>query len=80
MAACWEQRGCDDEMQATCPHPTTLKDRCPSKCAFARCDRPSREVTSDPELIFSVDIDRSAAIKEDCLHCAFFLRSGPRIP
>lgn len=79
MARCWELRGCDDRMQADCPHPTQLKDRCPSKCAFAVCDRPHYEVTSDPDLIFSVEVDRGAAIKDTCLSCAFFLRHGPRL-
>ena len=78
MAKCWEQRGCDEEMQAECPHPTEFKDRCPTKCAFAGCDRPTFELCLDPELVFDATIDRSVAIKETCLHCAFFLRHGPR--
>lgn len=78
MAKCWEQRGCDDEMQAECPHPTTLGDRCPTKCAFASCDRPTYELTTDPELIFSIEVDREAAIKDNCMYCAFFLTHGPR--
>lgn len=79
MAVCWQQRGCDDEMQANCPHPTELMDRCPSKCAFATCDRPTYEMTVDPDLIFAVGVDRTKAIKDNCLYCAFFLRNGPRI-
>lgn len=78
MAKCWEQRGCDEEMQAECPHVTVLDDRCPAKCAFANCDRPTREVSSDPAVIFAVDIDRDAAIKEDCTYCGFFIKNGPR--
>lgn len=80
MAKCWEQRGCDEEMQAECPHHTMFRDRCPSKCAFAGCDRPSHELTTDPALVFSPDVDRSAAIKENCHFCAFFLQNGPRLP
>lgn len=79
MAKCWGQRGCDDEMQAECPHSAVIGDRCPSKCAFAACDRPTHEVTTDPELVFSATVDREATIKENCLYCAFFLRHGPRI-
>jgi hypothetical protein len=79
MAKCWEQRGCDEEMQAECPHHAVYQDRCPTKCAFAACDRPTYELTIDPELIFSVDVDRMAAIKEGCQYCAFFLTNGPRI-
>lgn len=80
MAKCWETRGCDEEMQADCPHPTELNDRCPSKCAFARCDRESHVTTSDPDLVFSVTVDRDRAIKEECHYCAFFLANGPRLP
>lgn len=79
MAKCWEQRGCDDEMQAECPHAIELRDNCPTKCAFAGCDRPTYELTIDPALIFAPDIDRSAAIKDGCTFCAFFLKNGPRI-
>jgi len=79
MARCWEQRGCDEEMQADCPHPNELEDRCPTKCAFAQCDRPSHELTVDPALVFDSGVDRDVAIREECLYCAFFLRKGPRL-
>ena len=52
MAKCWEQRGCDEEMQGECPHAVEFIDNCPTKCAFATCDRPTYELTIDPELIF----------------------------
>lgn len=78
MAVCWAMRGCDDEMQADCPHATVIGDRCPSKCAFAACDRPTFELTTDPELVFSTEVDRDAAIRDVCLYCAFFIRNGPR--
>ena len=79
MAKCWEQRGCDDEMQADCPHAIRFMDNCPNKCAFAVCDRPTFELTIDPELIFSATVDRSAATKDSCYHCAFFLTHGPSL-
>jgi hypothetical protein len=79
MAKCWEKRGCDDEMQAECPHAVEYKDNCPTKCAFAACDRPTHELTIDPELVFDPTVDRSAAIKDTCTFCAFFLRNGPRV-
>jgi hypothetical protein len=79
MAKCWESRGCDEEMQQECLHHTTFKDRCPSKCAFAGCARDSYELTVDPELVFSVEVDRDVVIKENCLYCAFFLKNGPRL-
>lgn len=80
MAKCWELRPCDEEMQETCPHPTVIHDRCPNKCAFAVCDRETFELTTDPDLMFSVEVDRGAAIKDVCLHCTFFLTNGPRLP
>lgn len=79
MARCWEQRGCDDEMQAECPHPNELNDNCPTKCAFAQCDRPTHAITTDPALIFDPEVDRSAAIKDLCMYCEFFLTRGPRV-
>lgn len=78
MPRCWELRGCDEEMQATCPHPNELADRCPTKCAFAHCDRPTHELTVDPELIFDPSIDRDVVLKDECFYCAFFLRQGPK--
>ncbi len=80
MAKCWEMRGCDEEMQADCPHSVELMDRCPTKCAFAEaCPRPTHVVTTDPDLIFDPSIDREAVIKETCLSCEFFLKHGPRV-
>jgi hypothetical protein len=77
--ACWEERGCDDEMQAECPHSAVIGDWCPAKCAFAWCDRPNHCAASDPDLIFSTEIDRRAAIKESCIACEFFLKNGPKL-
>lgn len=79
MARCWEQRGCDEEMQADCPHAIDFEDRCPAKCNFSLCDRPTNSPTTDPELVFSNEVDRSAAIKEVCWQCEFFLKNGPRV-
>jgi hypothetical protein len=78
MAKCWEQRGCDAEMQASCLHADSPTERCPSKCAFSGCDRPGSGVTTDPALIFDPDVERAVAIKENCLFCPFFLQNGPR--
>lgn len=79
MAKCWQQRGCDEEMQSTCPHAVEIRDNCPTKCAFATCARPSFAPTSDPELIFDPTVDRGDVIKDGCLFCEFFLKNGPRV-
>jgi len=51
---------------------------CPTKCFFAACDRPTHELTTDPDLVFDPDIDRSQALKQSCLYCVFFLTNGPK--
>lgn len=78
--ACWSNRGCDDEMQATCPHAIDPNEKCPVQCNFSRCTRPTHKRTSDPFLVFDPDVDRSAAQKEVCHSCEFFLTNGPRLP
>jgi hypothetical protein len=79
VADCWEQRGCDEAMQAECVHAEKPTDRCPARCNFAQCYRAAHVVTSDPALIFDGTVDRSAAIKEACSFCAYFLTKGPRL-
>ena len=78
MAGCWESRGCDAEMQATCPHALKPEFKCPARCGFAQCDLPQHERTSDPALVFDPVVDRTAAVKEVCTFCAHFLTRGPR--
>jgi len=79
VAKCWESRGCDDEMMADCPH-NEPGHQCPAKCAFSTCDRTTHKLTTDPALIFEPWIDRTAAMKENCAFCEFFLSHGPHIP
>ncbi len=79
MAKCWEQRGCDEEMQRECPHSADFEDNCPTKCAFATCDRETFEVVTDPELLFDQTVDRDAPIKDGCMLCGFYLKHGPRV-
>jgi len=78
MARCWEARGCDDEMMSRCPH-NNPGEKCPSRCAYAQCDRPSHHAISDPAVVFEPSIDRGAAMKELCTFCGFFLANGPRV-
>jgi hypothetical protein len=79
MAKCWEQRGCDAEMQLECPHSVDFNDNCPTKCAFATCDRPTYVLTTDPALVFDPTVDRNAPIKDGCQYCGFFIKNGPRV-
>jgi hypothetical protein len=80
VAACWTLRGCDDEMMAECPHAIDPNEQCPAACMVGKCYRETHAVTSDPALIFDPFVDRSAAAKEQCTYCAFFLTHGPRLP
>lgn len=77
--ACWSDRGCDDEMRSGCPHAIDPRERCPLGCNYAACDRPTHQATGDPSLIFDTTVDRTAAAKDTCVHCAFFLTNGPRL-
>lgn len=78
MAFCWEKRGCDEEMLSRCPH-NTPGERCPADCHFAACFRETHHVSSDPALIFRVDLDRETCMKDICQFCEFFLTHAPRI-
>jgi len=66
-------------MREGCPHATDPTEQCPLCCHFAKCDRSTHRITGDPMLIFDLTVDRSAAAKEICTRCAFFLTSGPRL-
>ncbi len=79
MARCWEERGCDEEMQADCAHASVIHDMCPTKCVFSNCERPTHQLTDDPELVFGSPVDRNAAIKQVCLFCEHFLTRGPKL-
>ena len=77
--ACWSNRGCDVEMRERCPHAIDPTEQCPAGCFYAACDRETHRVTGDPALVFDPTVDRSAAAKEICTRCAFFLINGPRL-
>ena len=77
---CWEQRACDDEMSSVCPFAVASFDKvCPAKCYFTNCKLPQRTLTSSFELILDLSVDRSVAIKENCLNCEYFLKNAPRM-
>ena len=78
MAACWEQRGCDDEMRGRCPH-NIPGEPCPADCLFAACMRPALVVCGDFDLLLKPDRDYDCAKKEICRFCEFFLKNGPDI-
>ena len=78
MAACWELRGCDEEMQSRCPH-NTPGEACPMECHYAACDRPTHASTTDLDLLLNPDRDYSAAVKEVCRLCEHFLKNGPEL-
>lgn len=78
MGACWERRGCDEEMMSRCPH-NVPGEACPAECHFAACDRPTHVVTSDFALLLNPERDYDASAKEVCRFCEFFLTKGPKV-
>lgn len=87
VVMCWTVRGCHgiwgvtgDYMEAHCPHNDPTKySPCPATCAYTRCQRPwHREATNIMDLL-DPDVDRMATIKEQCRHCLYFIKRGPRV-
>jgi len=80
VSACWEQRGCDEEMWSRCPHATSSEDGvCVADCYYTNCDKPQHKTATSFELLLDATVDRRTAIKETCTFCEFFLTSGPRL-
>ncbi|MDR3052478.1 MAG: hypothetical protein LBU48_01270 [Coriobacteriales bacterium] len=80
MSACWEQRGCDDEMSSRCPHAIASDDgRCVTDCFYTVCWKPQHKIATDIAVLLDQTVDRNAAIKEPCTFCEFFLQNGPRL-
>ncbi|MBQ9691101.1 MAG: hypothetical protein IJV62_03230 [Eggerthellaceae bacterium] len=76
--ACWDRRGCDEEMLSRCPH-SVGNDYCPAECKFATCDLPSHRQAVGLQILDNPDVDRNAAIKEQCRTCLFFIQHGPKL-
>lgn len=78
MAKCWELRGCseDVELMNRCPH-NEEGCKCPADCHMANCERPTHKVTTNIDLLFRTDLDRSIVKKAACEFCEFFLTYGP---
>jgi len=80
MGACWEERGCDEEMASRCPHAISSMDGlCIAGCRYAACDKPHHKTATSFDLLLDSTVDRSAAIKEVCVFCEFFLNNAPRV-
>ena len=80
MGACWEERGCDAEMAARCPHALSSTDGlCVADCRYTVCDRLQFKVATSYDLLLDSTVDRGCAIKETCTFCEFFLKNAPRI-
>ncbi|MDR2492807.1 MAG: hypothetical protein LBD25_05055 [Coriobacteriales bacterium] len=80
MTACWELRGCDDEMAQVCPHATSSTDgRCVADCCYTFCQRPLHKVATDFGLLLDATVDRRVAVKESCTFCEHFLLAAPRL-
>lgn len=74
--ACWELRGCDDEMQSRCPH-NIPGEPCPAECSFSACSRPGHVVITNILDLLNPDLDYDAAAKEVCRMCTTFHTCGP---
>ena len=46
---------------------------------YTICNKPQHERASGMETFSAVDVDFSAALKENCHSCRFFLKNAPRI-
>ena len=76
--ACWNERGCDAAMQEYCPH-ALGNDFCPPDCKFTACTRPTHKVAVGLEILSYPETDRTAAVKEVCRSCMFYLEHGPKV-
>jgi hypothetical protein len=77
---CWEQRGCDEEMAARCPHATSSTDGlCVAACYYTICSRAQHRHASNLDILLDPLVDRSATVREPCTYCEFFLLNGPRL-
>ena len=80
IMSCWTQRGCDEEMSGRCPHVSAeVYSPCPADCNYSFCSNPQHIIATDVSLLLDSEIDRTAAIKEQCYYCEFFLTNGPKI-
>jgi len=77
---CWQKRGCDEEMASRCPFATSSADNvCSASCYYANCVLQQRSFPSNLDILLDPTVDRSAAVKEPCTSCEFFLLNGPRL-
>lgn len=75
---CWEETGCSGDMAIECPHDAA--GVCPRTCINTiNCPKSQHEKASGMEIFESPDVDFSAARKENCHSCRFFLKNAPRI-
>jgi len=74
------RRGCDPEMWERCPHAVPgVFSPCPADCCYTACDKPQHKVATDLDILLDPNVDRRAAMKEQCMFCEFFLTTAPRI-
>ncbi len=76
--ACWEEPGCEGKMLVECPHFVT--GICPRSCMnTVMCPRPTHQRVSAMEMWSATNVDFTAARKENCHNCRFFLDHAPRV-
>ena len=80
MSVCWAERGCDEELASRCPHAISSTDGlCVANCFYTVCHKSQHKIATAFDLLLDETVDRSAAIKESCTFCEFFLKNAPRI-
>ncbi|MCL2137524.1 MAG: hypothetical protein FWH40_10210 [Coriobacteriia bacterium] len=76
---CWSLRGCDEELVSRCPHATSSTDGlCPAQCVYSRCSSQNHRQLYGLALLDAA-ADRSAAVKELCWYCEYFVKNAPRL-
>lgn len=65
-------------MRGHCAH-SDVRERCPSKCHFAKCWSKKHVLAEDPfAVLIDLDITDEWPVKEECLFCDFFQTSNKK--
>jgi hypothetical protein len=66
-------------MASRCPHAIASTDGvCPADCCYTACDKPQHELAIGIDML-DPTVDYTAAVKETCRFCKFFIKNAPRL-